>query len=62
MKGEDRVREAFERNRRALERRPGLGQGTAVTRIRVREGVTCDIIFQRPQDVRREVRITAPSA
>jgi uncharacterized OsmC-like protein len=43
LKGEDRIREAFERNRRALELRPGLGQGTAVTRIRVREGVTCDI-------------------
>lgn len=43
MKGEERVRETFRRNRKTIELRPGLAQGTAVTRIRVREGTTCDI-------------------
>ncbi len=32
-----------ERNVKALKMRPSIGQGTAVTRVRVRSGVTCDI-------------------
>jgi uncharacterized OsmC-like protein len=37
------VRMAFERNAKALSLRPSIGRGTAVTRVRVRDGVTCDI-------------------
>jgi uncharacterized OsmC-like protein len=43
MEGEDRVRIAFERNTRAISLRPAIGQGTAVTRVRLREGLTCEI-------------------
>jgi uncharacterized OsmC-like protein len=37
------IREAFERNRKALELRGSIGQGTAVTRVRLREGLACDV-------------------
>ncbi len=37
------IRSAFRRNRRALELRPSVGQGTARTRVTLREGLTCDI-------------------
>lgn len=40
---EDTIKTAFERNTRALALRPSIGRGTAVTRVRVREGLTCDI-------------------
>lgn len=43
MEGQDRVRTAFERNRKALELRSGIGRGTATTRVRVRDGLTCDV-------------------
>ena len=36
------IKTAFERNGRAMELRPGLGQKTAVTRVRVIEGVHCE--------------------
>ena len=36
------IRTAFERNGRALELRPGVGQKTAVTRVRVIEGIHCE--------------------
>lgn len=39
----DKIRAAFERNARAVELRPARGQGTATTRVRVRDGLTCDI-------------------
>ena len=39
----DRVRTALERNTRALELRPGLGQGTAVTQVRLSDGLGCEI-------------------
>jgi uncharacterized OsmC-like protein len=32
-----------ERNARAMELRPSVGQGTATTTVRVRDGLTCDI-------------------
>jgi uncharacterized OsmC-like protein len=38
----DGIRTAFERNGRAIELRPGLGQKTAITRVRVVEGVHCE--------------------
>jgi uncharacterized OsmC-like protein len=39
----ERIRTAFERNARAVTLRPAIGQGTAVTRVRIRCGLTCDI-------------------
>jgi uncharacterized OsmC-like protein len=39
----ERIRTAFERNQKALTLRPAIGRGTAVTRVRVRAGLTCDI-------------------
>jgi uncharacterized OsmC-like protein len=43
MKGEEKVRTAFERNAKALSLRPTLGQGTAVTHVRLKEGLTCEV-------------------
>ena len=43
MEGAERVRTTFERNAKALELRPAVGQGTAVTRVRLRAGLACDI-------------------
>jgi uncharacterized OsmC-like protein len=43
MKHEERIRKAFERNEKALTLRPAIGQGTAVTKVRIREGLTCEI-------------------
>ena len=37
------IKEAFERNRRAIELRPSIGKSTARTIIRVRNGTTCEI-------------------
>jgi len=39
----ERIRTAFERNAKAVGLRPSIGQGTAVTRVRLRDGLTCDI-------------------
>jgi uncharacterized OsmC-like protein len=39
----ERIRTAFERNAKALSLRGSLGRGTAVTRVRVREGCTCEV-------------------
>ena len=39
----DRIREAFARNRKAVTLRPSIGQGTAVTRVRMGEGLTCSV-------------------
>lgn len=39
----ERLRTAFQRTRKALAQRPYLGQGTAVTRVRVEEAFTCRI-------------------
>jgi uncharacterized OsmC-like protein len=43
MRGEERYRAAFDRSVKALSKRPALGQGTSVTRARVREGLVCEI-------------------
>jgi len=37
------VRKAFERNSKALSKRPSLGKGTAVTRVRVEDGLRCEV-------------------
>jgi uncharacterized OsmC-like protein len=38
-----RIKSAFERNGRAIELRPAMGQKTAVTRARIAEGVRCEV-------------------
>jgi uncharacterized OsmC-like protein len=40
---QERIRTAFERNVKALSLRPSIGRGTAVTKARLREGLTCEI-------------------
>lgn len=43
MKGEERIRTAFERATKAMRLRDSIGRGTAVTRVTMREGFTCEI-------------------
>lgn len=37
------IRTAFERNARAVALRPAVGQGTGLTKVRLRDGTTCEI-------------------
>ncbi len=37
------IKKAFERNKKALEKRPSIGQNTATTKIQVRDGTICEI-------------------
>ena len=37
------IKKSFERSVKALSLRPSIGQGTAITNVRVRDGLTCDI-------------------
>lgn len=39
----DRIRTAHGRNVRAIELRPSLATGTAVTRVEMRDGMTCEV-------------------
>lgn len=39
----DKIRVALERNDRVVSQRPSVGQGTAVTRVSIRDGLTCDV-------------------
>jgi uncharacterized OsmC-like protein len=39
----DRIGVAFERNAKALTKRPSLGQNTATSKVRVTDGLTCQI-------------------
>lgn len=39
----ERIKTAFERNARAVSLRTSVGQGTARTRVRLREDLTCDV-------------------
>lgn len=39
----DAIRNTFERNAKALALRPGLGRGTAVTSVTLREGLACEV-------------------
>lgn len=43
MADPQKIKEAFERNKKALELRPSIGKSTATTKIRVRNGTTCEI-------------------
>jgi uncharacterized OsmC-like protein len=38
------IKEAIERNIKAMSLQPEIAQGTAVTKVTVRDGVTCDIV------------------
>ena len=42
MQNGDVIKTAIERNVRAVSARPSVGQGTAVTKVRWRHGLTCD--------------------
>lgn len=37
------IKDAFERNRKAVELRPQKGKGTAVTKVRLFDGTTCEV-------------------
>ncbi len=37
------IKEIFERKQKAVKLRPSVGQGTAVTKVRFRDGLTCEI-------------------
>jgi uncharacterized OsmC-like protein len=39
----ERIKTAFDRNSKALTLRPSIGQGTAVCRVRVSDGLTCEV-------------------
>ena len=39
----ERIKNAHERSLKAVGLRPEIGRGTAVTKVRVRDGLTCDI-------------------
>ena len=43
METVQRIKTAFERNAQALQLRPALGQKTAVTSVRVVDGLKCEI-------------------
>jgi uncharacterized OsmC-like protein len=43
MEWMEKIRTAFERNAKALSLRPSHGQGTAVTTVRMRDGLTLDV-------------------
>ena len=43
MADREHIRTAFERSAKAVSLRPAVGQGTATTTVRVREGLHCDI-------------------
>ncbi len=43
MTGSTTIREALERNARAVQLKPSVGQGTAVTKIRLQPGLRCDV-------------------
>lgn len=43
MQGSDGIRTALERSARAVELRPSLGQATAVTKVRLQDGVSCEV-------------------
>src|SRR5712692_7767785 len=43
MERTEQIRQSFERNAKAMALRPSIGQGTAVTKVRLRDGLTCDV-------------------
>ena len=42
MQNREAIKSAIERNVRAVSARPSVGQGTAVTKVSWRHGLTCD--------------------
>jgi uncharacterized OsmC-like protein len=43
LEGAQKIKEAFERNAKALALRPSKGQGTAVTKVRLAGGMKCEV-------------------
>jgi uncharacterized OsmC-like protein len=43
MRRHDAIKDAFERNAKAISLRPSVGQGTAKTRITLRDGLMCEV-------------------
>ena len=43
MRDQTRIKSAMDRSVAALRARPFLGQGTAVTKVRLQEGLTCEV-------------------
>lgn len=43
MREADQIKEAVERNVKAVSLRPGVGKGTAVTKVRLRPGLACEV-------------------
>jgi uncharacterized OsmC-like protein len=43
MDGDEAIRDAVDRNAQAVQLRPSVGQGTAVTRVRLKPGLACDV-------------------
>lgn len=43
MADSETIKKAFERNKKAIELRPSIGKSTARTKVRVRDGTTCEI-------------------
>jgi uncharacterized OsmC-like protein len=39
----EQIKTTFERNAKAIAARPSVGRGTATTRVRLRDGLTCDV-------------------
>lgn len=39
----EHIKNTFDRNAKAMAMRPSVGRGTAVTKIRLRDGLTCDV-------------------
>ena len=39
----EQIKTTFERNAQAIAARPSVGRGTATTRVRLRDGLTCDV-------------------
>lgn len=37
------LKEAYQRNRKAIELRPAMGKSTAATKVRLRDGTTCEV-------------------
>ena len=43
MAQKEKIRQAFERNAKALNLRPSIGRNTTVTKVRITEGLTCEV-------------------
>ena len=43
MQRTEQIKSSFERSAKALAMRPSVGRGTATTKVRLRDGLTCDV-------------------